>query len=222
MSGIEAINIVKTFGPNTPQILKGINLVIPSGSFCTITGRSGSGKSTLLYILSTLDEATSGKVIINGIDLSQLNQKEQHRFRNQTMGFVFQFHHLLPELTTLENVLLPALKAGLIHEKKEFAKQLLIDVGLTGKENRLPQHLSGGEQQRVAIARALVMEPKYIFADEPTGNLDSVNGQAVMNLFKRFNQERGTSVIYVTHDQVWAEMATLKISLVDGALEAES
>lgn len=221
MSGIEAINIGKNFGTNSPQILKDINLVIPSASFCTITGRSGSGKSTLLYILSTLDEPSSGKIIIDGIDLSQLNQKEQHRFRNLTMGFVFQFHHLLPELTTLENVLLPALKADKIHEKKDFAKKLLIDVGLVGKENRLPQHLSGGEQQRVAIARALVMEPKYIFADEPTGNLDSVNGQAVMNLFKQFNKERGTTVIYVTHDEVWANMANLKISLIDGALESK-
>ena len=192
--------IKKSFGhPGTNGqnlVLKGISGEIKDGEMVSITGRSGSGKSTLLYIISSLDKPTSGNVLIDGVSLNKIDSKELHRFRNQKMGFVFQFHHLLPELTALENVLMPSLKAE--------------------KADQLPSQLSGGEQQRVAIARALVMKPAFIFADEPTGNLDSANGLLVLNLFKRINKEHGTTILYVTHDQVFAGMATRQINLVDG------
>lgn len=211
-------DIKKTFGQISTPVLKGISDEIKSGEFLSITGRSGSGKSTLLYIISTLDPASSGDVEIDGVRLSEMSSQEVHRFRNLRMGFVFQFHHLLPELTALENVLMPAIKTGVEKERREFALQLLSEFGIRDKANSLPSQLSGGEQQRVAIARALVMDPAYLFADEPTGNLDTTNGRAVMNLFQRVNRERGTTVIYVTHDKEFADMASRQIHLVDGQI----
>ena len=145
-----------------------------------------------------------------------LKKQDLHRFRNLKMGFVFQFHHLLPELTAPENVLMPALKTKAGKARKTIALELLKEFGIGDKANMLPGQLSGGEQQRVAIARALVMEPSFLFADEPTGNLDSANGQLVMSLFKQINKDRGTTIIYVTHDQLFAQMATRQIHLVDG------
>lgn len=216
--GIQLINIRKSFGEPATHVLKGITLDINEGEFVSIVGKSGSGKSTLLYIMSTLDEPTSGQVLIDKIDAQQLSSQQLHQFRNLKMGFVFQFHHLLPELNTLENVLMPALKAKKQEERRPFAIELLTEFGLLDKLNRLPSQLSGGEQQRVAIARALVMEPKYLFADEPTGNLDSANGMAVMNLFKKISQERKMSVIFVTHDSDFAAMAPRQIQMVDGML----
>jgi len=219
---IEVKNIVKNFGQGQPDVLKDITLKIPDGAFCTITGRSGSGKSTLLYIISSLDWPTSGDILINGHNLHSMSMEEQHRFRNRSMGFVFQFHHLLPELTALENVLVPAMKANEVKARQGWARELLAEVGLKGKEDRLPARLSGGEQQRVAIARSLVMRPQFIFADEPTGNLDSSNGEAIMELFQRFNKKEGTTVIFVTHDKNYADLANYKISLVDGQLKNSS
>jgi len=183
-----------------------------------ITGRSGSGKSTLLYIISSLDKPTSGDVEIDQESLTSFDSKKLHHFRNQNMGFVFQFHHLLPELTALENIMMPTLKTAFDPKRKEFAIELLNEFGIGDKAHSLPSQLSGGEQQRVAIARALVMKPKIIFADEPTGNLDSANGQLVMNLFKRINQELRTTIIYVTHDQMFAQMSSRQINLVDGMI----
>ena len=211
-------DIQKSFGDPPTQILKGITNEIKDGEMVSITGRSGSGKSTLLYIISSLDKPTSGDVLIDHVSLTKLDAKELHQFRNQKMGFVFQFHHLLPELTALENVLMPALKSGKGPEHKEFALELLQEFGIRDKANSLPSQLSGGEQQRVAIARSLVMNPRFLFADEPTGNLDSVNGLLVMNLFKRINKERGTTIIFVTHDQTFAQMASRQINLVDGLI----
>lgn len=211
-------DVKKSFGVNATPVLKGISAEIKTGEMVAITGRSGSGKSTLLYIISSLDRPTSGDVLVDEKSLFELNSKDLHRFRNQKMGFVFQFHHLLPELTAIENILMPALKTNSSEEHRKFALEIIEEFGLPDKVNQLPSQLSGGEQQRVAIARALVMQPTYIFADEPTGNLDSVNGLLVMNLFKRINKERGTTIIYVTHDQEFARMASRQISLADGQL----
>ncbi|MEK6773517.1 MAG: ABC transporter ATP-binding protein [Bdellovibrionota bacterium] len=211
-------NLKKSFGELATPVLKGICAEIGSGEFLSITGRSGSGKSTLLYIISTLDPATSGDVLIDGRKISEMDTQEVHRFRNQKMGFVFQFHHLLPELSALENVLMPAIKTGQEQARRGFALELLGEFGMKDKADRLPSQLSGGEQQRVAIARSLVMEPGYLFADEPTGNLDTANGRAAMDFFVRINRERKTTIIYVTHDKEFAEMATRQINLVDGQI----
>lgn len=211
-------NIKKSFGQPPTEVLKGISGEIKTGEMLAITGRSGSGKSTLLYIISSLDRPSAGEVIIDKVSLSEISQMELHRFRNQKMGFVFQFHYLLPELSALENVMMPTSKFKQEPQHKEFAMELLTEFGIKDKAKSLPSQLSGGEQQRVAIARALVMKPQYLFADEPTGNLDSVNGELVINLFKRINKERGTTIIYVTHDQTFANEASRKINLVDGRM----
>lgn len=215
---IEVKNIIKSF-PNTPlPVLKGINLKIEDGDFVSLVGKSGSGKSTLLYIISTLDHPTEGEVIYDSRNLKDFRPDDIYHLRNRNIGFVFQFHYLLAELTAIENILLPARKAGEVEKRRDFAMELIRTVGLEGKEHRYPGELSGGEQQRLAIARALVMEPKYLFADEPTGNLDSANGRIIMNLFKKFNQEKGTTIIYVTHDVDFAALAPKQITLVDGKL----
>jgi len=214
--------ITKSFGDPPTRVLKGISGEIKNGEMLSITGRSGSGKSTLLYIISSLDRPTSGEVIIDGVPLSSLTKKELHLFRNIKMGFVFQFHHLLPELTAMENVLMPTLKVQKDPKYGKFAMELLTEFGIGDKANRFPSQMSGGEQQRVAIARALIMNPKIIFADEPTGNLDSVSGNLVMNLFKKINKIHGTTIIYVTHDEIFSEMAPRKITLVDGLISKSS
>jgi putative ABC transport system ATP-binding protein/lipoprotein-releasing system ATP-binding protein len=215
---IEVRNIVKKFPNTETAVLKGINLKIQDGDFVSLVGKSGSGKSTLLYIISTLDNPTEGDVSYDSRNLKMFSPEEIYQLRNREIGFVFQFHYLLAELTAIENVLLPARKAKEVDKRKTFALELLKIVGLEGKEHRYPGELSGGEQQRLAIARALIMEPKYIFADEPTGNLDSVNGKIIMDLFKKFNQEKGTTIIYVTHDKDFAALAKKQIFLVDGTL----
>lgn len=216
--GIQIIDIHKSFGHPETVVLKGISLTIGAGDFISFVGRSGCGKSTLLYIMSSLDEPTSGNVIIDGQDVHNFSPKDLHRFRNLNMGFVFQFHHLLPELNALENVLMPARKAKRVEERRKTALSLLNEFGLSNKLKSLPSELSGGEQQRVAIARALVMEPKYLFADEPTGNLDSANGNAVMNLMKRISTERKMAVVFVTHDNEFAKMASREIHMSDGLI----
>lgn len=216
---IRAENLKKSFGEF--EILHGISIEIPDKSFVSITGRSGSGKSTLLYALSSLDAPTSGHVLIDGESLYEKSSEDLHRFRNLSMGFVFQFHYLLPELTAVENVLMPARKTQSEVELKKKAYQLLKKFDLEGKEHKYPRSLSGGEQQRVAIARALIMDPKYIFADEPTGNLDSVNGSIVMKILKDITRETNCTVLFVTHDRDYAASADLRIHLVDGRV-AES
>jgi putative ABC transport system ATP-binding protein/lipoprotein-releasing system ATP-binding protein len=215
---ISVQNLFKTFEDTTDAVLKGVNLEIQNGEFVSLVGRSGSGKSTLLYLISTLDRTFKGNILYDNKSIVDMNADEIHHLRNTDIGFVFQFHYLLSELSALENVLLPARKAGLLKEKEEFAYSLLKDVGLQGKELRLPANLSGGEQQRVAIARALIMKPKYVFADEPTGNLDSQNGEVIINLFEKFNKDFGTTIIYVTHDQEFADRARRQIHISDGAL----
>lgn len=215
---IKAVNVKKSFGDPEVEVLHGLDFEIPSGSFTSITGRSGSGKSTLLYILSTLDLPTSGSILLNNQDISLMKDEELHHFRNLKMGFIFQFHFLLPELTAIENVLMPARRTHQHNLLENRAKELLDIVGLGSKLERLPKQLSGGEQQRVAIARALIMKPEFIFADEPTGNLDSANGEVVMNHLKEFSRTEKTTVLYVTHDPDFASLADLSIQLVDGNL----
>lgn len=213
---LEAKNIIKKFGEQT--ILKGIDLKIDKAEMVSIVGRSGSGKSTLLYIISGLDKSTSGEVFYDHVLLNSLPTEALHDHRRRNIGFVFQFHYLLPEFSVLENVLMPTLKETKNPEYKKFAIELLNEVGLGDKINKLATELSGGEQQRVAIARALVMKPHFLFADEPTGNLDTFNGELVMKLFQKFNQELKTTIIYVTHDTDYANMAKRKITLVDGSI----
>jgi putative ABC transport system ATP-binding protein/lipoprotein-releasing system ATP-binding protein len=218
--GIRGQNIHKSFGTPPQEVLKGIELHVNEGEFVSITGRSGSGKSTLLYILSSLDPATAGELELDGKNVKAMNDRELHQFRNERMGFVFQFHYLLPEITALENVLMPARKTATEEHRRERATSLLDEFGLGDKLDRMPGSLSGGEQQRVAIARALIMEPRYVFADEPTGNLDSVNGDIVMQILKRISREQKAAVIMVTHDPDYSAMADRRIQLSDGRVVA--
>lgn len=219
--GIELRDVHHTLGNPPNHILKGINLNIENGEFVALTGRSGSGKSTLLYVMSSLDPCLKGEILLDGQPVQNLNKKELHQFRNQKMGFVFQFHYLLPELTALENVLMPAHK---FHQEKTFrnrAYELLERFDLRQKAERWPRHLSGGEQQRVAIARALLLKPQYLFADEPTGNLDSQNGQIVMDIFQDLNATEKTTIVFVTHDPGFAQLAHRRIVLVDGEINKD-
>lgn len=216
--GISVKNVSKKFGDPVVTALDAVNFEIKSGEFVALTGRSGSGKSTLLYILSTLDVATAGEVLIDNINTSKMSEKDLHYFRNQKMGFIFQSHYLLPELSALENVLMPTRKLKLSEEKQKFAQDLLLKFGLGHRLNNLPRQLSGGEQQRVAIARSLVMNPEYLFADEPTGNLDSANGEIVMNILKEVNRDLKTTIVMVTHDPEFADMAHQQIKLSDGKI----
>jgi putative ABC transport system ATP-binding protein/lipoprotein-releasing system ATP-binding protein len=219
---IELKNLRKSFGNPPTEVLKGVSATIREGEMVSIVGRSGSGKSSLLYLISTLDRPSSGEVVIDGVPVHTLSVKDIHRFRNERMGYVFQFHHLLPELTVLENVLMPARKSRREKELHRRALDLLGEFGLSRKADRRASQLSGGEQQRVAIARALVMEPRYLFADEPTGNLDSANGEAVLRFFQKIHRERGTTIVYVTHDPLFARLAERELLLVDGQIQAEA
>lgn len=215
---IECQGIIKEFGSPPQRVLHGLDFKINDGEFVSISGRSGSGKSTLLYIVSTLDYPTQGRVIIDGLDIAKVGVEEIHKFRNTKVGFVFQFHYLLPELTALENVLLPARNLKLMDEKKTHALNLLEELDVLSQKDKLPSQMSGGQQQRVAIARALVLNPRYIFADEPTGNLDSKNGEIVMNILTRVSREQGTTIALVTHEPSYAARADREIILSDGKL----
>ena len=218
MYALKVENLYKELGPQKSVILHDINFEIEPGEFVALVGKSGSGKSTLLYVLSTLDAPTSGRVLFAGQDISKMDSAELHRLRNLNIGFVFQFHYLLPELTALENILMPARKAGIAKEKLEFAKYVLESVDLADRMNHLPRELSGGQAQRVAIARSLVMQPKFLFADEPTGSLDSTNSNAVFEIFKKINKELQTTIVMVTHDPELAEATTRQIHLRDGRM----
>ena len=196
---IEAKGIEKSFG--TLKVLKGIDLQVEKSEVASIMGASGAGKSTLLQILGTLSTPDAGTLIIDGTDVTGLNRREISRFRNLKLGFVFQFHHLLPEFTSLENVMIPALIAGKSEKTaKDDALKLLDTMGLAERTSHKPSELSGGEQQRVAIARALVNRPAVLFADEPSGNLDSVTKSEIHNLFFRLRDELGQTIVIVTHD----------------------
>lgn len=218
--GIEAIRVSKTFAPNQPAVLKDISLTINDGEFVALIGKSGSGKSTLLYLLSTLETPTTGTVSIDGVQTSKLKDADVDLLRNEKIGFVFQFHYLLPEISAFENVLMPARAQNMdLAKYKLRAAELLSLVDLQGKEHRKPRELSGGEQQRVAIARALIMQPKYLFADEPTGALDSANGENVIRLLSGINQDLKTTIIIVTHDPEFAGRARRSIHIRDGSIE---
>lgn len=216
--GIEANQIFKSFGEPPQVVLQDVSLQIKEGDFVALTGKSGSGKSTLLYIVSGLDFPTSGDVKLGGNSLLQMDSKALHELRNLSIGFVFQFHYLLPELTGLENITMPARKTGKQKLVEEYALHLMESFSVSHCKYKFPSQMSGGEGQRVAIARALVQKPKFLFADEPTGNLDTANGDKVMEIFKRINKEDGTTILFVTHDPDYAAIARQRIHMVDGKI----
>ena len=202
------------------EILKGIDLEIPKGQFAAIMGPSGSGKSTLLGLLAGLDAPTSGQVLLDGEDITLLNEDQMAMVRGRKIGFVFQSYHLIPTLTAEENVLLPMELAGENGGGRARARELLARVGLDGRFDHYPVQLSGGEQQRVALARAFALRPPILLADEPTGNLDSATGAAVLELLLGLNREQGTTMVLVTHEQQLAERADRRILLRDGRIVA--
>ncbi|MDD2196741.1 MAG: ABC transporter ATP-binding protein [Bacteroidales bacterium] len=212
---IEVQKIVKSFGNLT--VLKEVDIEIPAEKIVAIVGPSGAGKTTLLQIMGTLSKPDSGRVLIDGVDLSVLSDKSLAAYRNKNIGFVFQFHHLLPEFTALENVCIPGFigryPKGDVEKK---AKELLSFLGLENRMEHKPAELSGGEQQRVAVARALINQPKVIFADEPSGNLDSKNKQELHELFFTLRDELKQTFVVVTHDKQLASMADVELTMNDG------
>ncbi len=208
-------------GDNTITVLDGLNLTLRPREMCAIVGASGSGKTTLLQILGTLDLPDSGALLFAGKDLLHLSEAELIRHRNRSLGFIFQFHHLLPEFDALENVMMPGFIAGLPEaELEERAVTLLEQVGLGERLHHRSGELSGGEQQRVALARALVMQPALLLADEPTGNLDAASGQRVFSLLKELSQSHGLAVVMVTHNLELAQAMDRCLRLVEGRLQA--
>ena len=208
-------------GTHRVEILKGIDLEIPRGQFAAIMGPSGSGKSTLLGLLAGLDSPTSGQVILDGEDITLLSEDQMALVRGRKIGFVFQSYHLIPTLTAEENVLLPMELAGLEEGGRARARELLDRVGLDGRFDHYPVQLSGGEQQRVALARAFALRPPILLADEPTGNLDTATGRAVLDLLLAMNREQGTTMVMVTHEQTLAESADRRILLRDGLVVSQ-
>jgi lipoprotein-releasing system ATP-binding protein len=214
---IRGENITKSFGHL--QVLKGIDIQIPQGKIVSIVGASGAGKTTLLQILGTLSRPSSGKVYIDQKEVSSLGEKEISQFRNRNIGFVFQFHHLLPEFTALENVCIPAFINRVPKAKAERkAGELLTFLGLADRMSHKPDELSGGEQQRVSVARALINDPMVIFADEPSGNLDSHNKQELHTLFFSLRDTFGQTFVIVTHDTQLANMSDMKYEINDGKI----
>jgi len=210
-------SIHKSFGDL--EVLKGIDLNVDEGEIVAITGRSGAGKSTLLHLLGTLDKPDEGQITIAGTDVTKLGGKELAKFRNKHIGFVFQFHHLLPEFTALENIAIPALLSGM--GKKEAlskAEELVEYFGLMPRKEHKPGQLSGGEQQRIAVARALINKPTIVLADEPTGNLDNTNARELMSLFKQLQDTHRHSFVIVTHSLELASTSDRVINLVDGRI----
>lgn len=218
---IDIKHITKSFGEL--QVLKGIDLHIRQGEIVSIVGPSGAGKTTLLQIMGTLDKADTGQVVLNGTDVSTLKEKELSAFRNRHIGFVFQFHQLLPEFTALENVMIPALIGGTSSSLAlKEAKQMLEFLGLSDRASHKPSALSGGEKQRVAVARALINRPAVILADEPSGSLDSGNKEELHRLFFELRDKLGQTFVIVTHDEGLASLTDRKIHLVDGRIQSES
>ena len=218
---VEGKHIIKDFrlGDTTTKVLKDISLQVMQGEFVSIMGPSGSGKSTLLYILGGLDTPTSGHVLLNGTDISRFGDEKMSRIRRQKIGFVFQFYNLIPNLNVEENIMLPLLLDGkkMGGYKKQLDRILEI-VGLSDRRKHKPRELSGGQQQRVAVARALIGNPEILFADEPTGNLDSKTGAEIMNLLREINQNSGQTVIMVTHSPDAAKSSSRMITVQDGMI----
>ena len=218
---VEGRHIIKNFciGSTPTKVLKDISLQVMQGEFVSIMGPSGSGKSTLLYILGGLDAPTSGHVLLNGTDISRFGDEKMSRIRRQKIGFVFQFYNLIPNLSVEENIMLPLLLDG--KKMGDYKKQLdriLEIVGLSNRRKHKPRELSGGQQQRVAIARALIGNPEILFADEPTGNLDSKTGAEIMNLLREINQNSGQTIIMVTHSPDAAKSSSRMITVQDGMI----
>ncbi len=216
---LESQCVTKTYpmGTSRLEVLRGIDLKINRGEAVCIMGSSGAGKSTLLHILGTLDQPSLGKVLFKGVDLTKKSDHELAQFRNESMGFVFQFHHLLAEFTAIENVMMPCRISGMsIKESRRRAHSLLDFLGLLDRADHYPSEMSGGEQQRLAIARALVRKPEVLFADEPTGNLDTQNAEKIQSLFFDLKERLGLTLIVVTHDPVFAKKFPRILSMRDG------
>ena len=215
MIELREVSKTVTSGSEPLTILHPLTLQIPRGQFVAVVGPSGSGKSTLLGLVAGLDAPTSGRVIIDGVDITRLDEDALARLRGEKIGFVFQFFHLIPSLTAHENVSVPMEIAGAA-DARERARALLEEVGLTGRAHHYPSQLSGGEQQRVALARALANDPPIVLADEPTGNLDSSNGRHILELLRTIHHARGTTIMLVTHDAELAAIADARLVLRDG------
>jgi putative ABC transport system ATP-binding protein len=217
---IKVENLSKTIEnpPSKVEILRGVSFDVPAGQFLAIMGASGSGKSTLLGLMAGLDTATSGRIVLDGTDITHLGEDAMARVRGRKIGFVFQNYQLVATLTAEENILLPAELSGMNGSSRQRAKELLERVGLTNRAHHYPVQLSGGEQQRVALARAFITQPPILMADEPTGNLDSTNGQHVLDLLVRLNREEKATLVLVTHDRTLAEHANRILTLRDGQI----
>ena len=215
---IELNNITKSFG--SLNVLKGVSLTVNKGEILSITGPSGAGKTTLLQIMGSLDRPDQGSVLYDGIDITTMTEKELAAFRNSHIGFVFQFHQLLPEFTAMENIMIPMLIAGQgMNESRNRAMELLGILGLTDRAGHKPSELSGGEKQRIAVARALANKPDVILADEPSGSLDSKNKEELHKLFFHLRDTMGQTIVTVTHDESLSELADRRINIIDGQLE---
>jgi lipoprotein-releasing system ATP-binding protein len=217
---IEIRDLTKIYGDGVEvRALDGVDLDIEKGEFLAIIGPSGSGKSTLLNMIGILDTPTSGTILLDGVDINSASQKQRSKMRNQKLGFIFQYHHLLPDFNAIENVMMPLLINGIKKSKaKKIAYEMLDEVGLNDRANHRPNQLSGGQNQRVAIARALANNPDIVIGDEPTGNLDSKSSDVIYDLLRKLNEEHDQTFILVTHDERMAEKTDRIIRLVDGKI----
>ncbi|MDX9821932.1 MAG: ABC transporter ATP-binding protein [Syntrophales bacterium] len=218
---IRLTNLSKVFvkDGNKIEVLKGLNLEIARGETLAVVGVSGAGKSTLIHTLGTLDRPTSGQVLFDGVDVFQKQERELAEFRNRKIGFVFQFYNLLPEFSSLENTMMPALICGMsVRQARKKAEEILAEVGLGDRMTHKPGELSGGEQQRVAVARALIMSPEILLADEPTGNLDTETGKKIEDMLVSLNQSKGITLVVVTHNPMLASRMSRQIGLRDGRI----